>query len=226
LRLIPTASRSCWICRDLLVRHNLIRDTIEAPGIWLDWDDVNTRVTQNVIVDSRAQSGGVFMEASDQTNWIDHNVIWNVQGFGFYQQDADGLSVFNNVIGQCSGAAIYMQVCTERPLHGRQVTCKRNDVHGNVLVDNGATVYFQDDENSSDRNVIVDRANPDALAEIRKASGREADSTQLSLAVEVDTRALTLWWSAPDDVDAAGLPTPLRNVQRDAPVALFAVRGS
>ena len=71
------------------------------------------------------QGGGIFLEASEQPNWIDHNLIWNVKGSGFYQHDSDGLVVFNNLIGQCTDHAVRMQVCTDRKLYDRVVTCKR-----------------------------------------------------------------------------------------------------
>jgi alpha-N-arabinofuranosidase len=167
------------VCRSTLVRHNLIRDILDGPGIWLDWDDSNCRVTQNVVVDSRGASGGIFMEGSEQQNWVDHNLIWNITGNGIFQQDCDGLTVFDNVVGRCTGAAVYMFVCTERELHGRKVTCKRNDVRSNVFVDNGVLVFFSDPENSSDHNVVADSHNPNALAEARQATGQDAHSVQL-----------------------------------------------
>ncbi|MGA2622009.1 MAG: right-handed parallel beta-helix repeat-containing protein, partial [Thermoguttaceae bacterium] len=47
-----------------LLRRNVIHDTIDAPGIWMDYENRNSRCTQNVIFRTRSVNGGIFMEAS------------------------------------------------------------------------------------------------------------------------------------------------------------------
>jgi alpha-N-arabinofuranosidase len=143
------------VCTDTLVHHNLIRRTTGAPGVWLDWDNINCRVTQNTIVDIRHSGGGVFVEASEQTNWVDHNTIWNVQGNGIYLQDCDAVDIFGNVIGHSTAAAVDGRVCTDRQLNGRPVTCKRNNVYNNTLVDNAVSVSFSDTANDVRDNIVI-----------------------------------------------------------------------
>jgi len=195
------------VCKNTLVRRNLICHTVAAPGMWLDWDNVNCRVTRNVVMDVRSTAGGVFFEASQQPNWVDHNVIWNVEGNGVYQHDCDELAVFHNLIGRCTGAAVHMRVCTQRKLNGRLVTCKRNEVRDNAMVDNGSIVYFIDPENSSDHNVIADSRRPDALAAWQASSGKDAHSRQMPIRVTLDGATLSLGWTAPEEfLSAPGEP--------------------
>jgi hypothetical protein len=209
------------VCRNLLVRHNLIRDMIAAPGVWLDWDNVNCRVTQNVCLDIQNTGGAIFIEASQQTNWVDHNVIWNVRGNGVYQHDTDELVVFNNLIGRCTDAAVRMQVCTTRKLNGRLVTSKRNQLRGNVMVDNGAIVFFGDPENGSDYNVVGNGRDAQALATWQKASGKDAHSQQIPSRAAVEGLTLRLEWTLPKDF----LPGPFnRDAASKRTMRLFAPR--
>ena len=186
------------VCRNLLVRHNLMRDITAAPGVWLDWDNVNCRVTQNVCLDIQNAGGAVFIEAAQQTNWVDHNVIWNVRGNGVYQHDTDELVVFNNLIGRCSDCAVRMQVCTTRQLNGRAVTSRRNQVRNNVTVDCAAIVFFGDPDNSSDWNLIGNAKDPQALATWQKASGKDAHSVQVAVKAAVDGLVLRMEWTMPE----------------------------
>jgi hypothetical protein len=143
------------VCTDTLVRHNVIRDALDAPGIWLDWDNINCRVTENAVFGTRYAGGAIFIEASEQPNWVDHNVIWDTQGNGVYVQDADGVVIFDNIIGRSTGAGIDGRVCSERELNGRQVTCRKNEVRSNVLVDNRIAISFSDPDNICESNMIL-----------------------------------------------------------------------
>ena len=212
------------VCKNTMVRRNLIRDIVAAPGIWLDWDNVNCRVSQNVVMDVQSTAGCIFLEASEQANWIDHNVTWNTTGSGVYQHDCDGLIVFNNLIGQCEDQAVRMQVCTNRKLYDRVVTCKHNQLRHNVMVDNKSIIFFGDPENSSDHNVISDSRRPDALAVWQESSGEDANSRQMAIQVTLDGAALTLDWSAPEEFTAlpGELPGPFtRAALLGGPIRLF-----
>jgi hypothetical protein len=198
------------VCRNTMVRRNLIRDAVAAPGMWLDWDNVNCRVSQNVVMDVRSAAGGVFIEASQQTNWVDHNVIWNIEGNGVYQHDSDELRVFNNLIGRCTAAAVHMRICTDRKLNGRVVTCKRNEVRDNVMIDNESIIFFIDPENNSDHNVVGGSQRPGALAAWQKSSGKDTHSRQMPIQVTLDRATLNLGWAAPEAFTAlpGELPGP------------------
>ena len=61
-------------------RNNIIKDVIYAPGLWLDYDCANTRVTNNVICNiHKTRRGAIYLEDSDARfinctitdNWAD-----------------------------------------------------------------------------------------------------------------------------------------------------------
>jgi len=182
------------VCSNLLVRHNRIRNIMNGPGIWVDWGNSNCRVTQNVISDLSSMFGGVFIEASSKTNWVDHNVIWNIEGNGIYQHDCDNLVVFNNLVGHCTNAGVRMFRCNGREVEGRITTCKRNQVRDNILIDNGRIAFFIDPENTCDHNLIADSKNPDALAAWQKSTGMDAHSRQVSMDATLDGQTIRLQW--------------------------------
>lgn len=144
------------VCSNTLIRRNVIRRAVDAPGIWLDWDIVNCRATNNLFVDTLYPGGAIFVEASEEPNWVDHNVIWNTKGNGVYLQDCDGVHIFDNIIGGSTGAAVDGRVCTERQLHGRPVTCRNNHVRSNIFVDNKLDVSFTDPDNTVEDNVVLE----------------------------------------------------------------------
>jgi hypothetical protein len=160
------------VCTDTLVRHNVIRNSLDAPGIWLDWDNVNCRVSENAVFGTRYAGGAIFIEASEQPNWVDHNVIWDSQGNGVYLQDADGVVVFDNIIGRSTAAAIDGRVCTDRELNGRQVTCRKNEVRSNLLIDNAIGISFTDPDNICENNTVVGNAAPEQGVEGQDDYGR------------------------------------------------------
>jgi hypothetical protein len=143
------------VCTDTLVRHNLIRNALDAPGVWLDWDNINCRVTENALLGNRYAGGAIFIEASEQPNWIDHNVIWDTVGNGIYVQDADGVVIFDNIVGRSTAVGIDGRVCTDRELNGRQVTCRKNVVRANLLVDNAVPISFSDPDNLCEGNIVL-----------------------------------------------------------------------
>jgi hypothetical protein len=61
--------------RSCLLWHNFIADTVGAPGIWMDYANVNSRCSANVIVNAACENGGIFMEASQQPNLVDEVAI-------------------------------------------------------------------------------------------------------------------------------------------------------
>ena len=202
------------VCRNVLVRHNLMRDVIGAPCVWLDWDNINCRVTQNVALDAQNLGGAMFIEASQKTNWVDHNVIWNIRGSGIYLQDCDELVAFNNLIGQCTDSAVRMQVCTPRSLYGRTVTARRNQVRNNILVDNHQLLFMSDPENSSDYNLIANAKAPEALAAWQKASGKDLHSKQLSIQAALTGLALDIHCAVPPGFGSGKeLPGPFQKAK-------------
>lgn len=208
-RIYDNGGLKLLVCADLLVRRNVFRRILDAPGVWLDWDDRNCRVTENVFVDLRGAGGAIFLEASEQANWVDHNIVWGVQGNGIYQQDCDGQLVFANLVGCCSGDAVHMRVETNRQLHGRQVTCRGNRVLANTFVDNGRTVYFADRDNTAEGNLVADAAGTGDRAEQQPSElDGERGGGPARVAFDGDLLELELEWPAQGSAGAGGLPWP------------------
>jgi len=146
--------------RGTLVRRNIITDIQAAPGIWLDYDNINSRVTQNVLANIESVNGAIFIEASQVPNIVDRNFVWNVEGSGIYQHDCDELTVAHNFVAHCTKEAVEMRICQGRMVNGRLSTCKRNRVLNNIFIEARRGVSFIDDDNLSDNNIFVDCSGP------------------------------------------------------------------
>ena len=129
-----TAAIKLLVNEGTLVRRNLISECTAAPAVWLDWDNKNSRITQNLIFDIQiCCNGALFVEASQTPNMIDHNVLWNIRGVGIYTGDTDNLIIAHNLIGPCTGPGVYTHVATDRHVNGRAVTSKGNRVVQNIF---------------------------------------------------------------------------------------------
>ncbi len=65
--------------RNLLFRRNVIRHIRHANALWLDSDNVNSRITANVFADVLTVSAAIHMEMDRAANQIDNNIIWDVR---------------------------------------------------------------------------------------------------------------------------------------------------
>jgi alpha-L-arabinofuranosidase len=162
-----------------LVRRNHIHDILGGNGIWLDWDNHGSRVTQNIIHDIKTIQGGIFVEASPHPNLVDNNFIWNVNGNGVYANDTDSLLVYHNLIANFSGNAIFATVGTDRKQHGRKLTAEDNRVFNNIFI-NGQPIKFGSSSNKADYNWYVNSTQPDYFtAEALKLSGEGSNSKHI-----------------------------------------------
>ena len=184
-------------CHHTLVRRNVALDTIDAPGIWMDHSNYNTRCTQNVILgcDMGKTWGAFFFEGSQYWNMVDHNVIWDCDSNGFYQHDCDRLVVANNLIGECSGIPFRMQGGgSGRIIGGRVTSCKRSRIVGNIFYAANELPYVKDPENASDYNLFLDPpgAEPFALSKWQSDSGWDSHSSRAVAALDFDRETWTL----------------------------------
>lgn len=120
---------------DGLIRRNIFEKTFRADHLWLDCGNENNRITQNLFLDGIEQREAIFIECTrDGVNWIDHNIIWNVEGrfdkemvpkepgssgwykltehdvvngYGIYGEGTDHLRIEHNLIGKCTGAGYF-----------------------------------------------------------------------------------------------------------------------
>lgn len=178
-----------------LVRRNLVTDTIDAPGIWLDYANRNSRVTRNVIVGTECSNGGIFMEASQAPNMVDTNFVWATRGNGIYQHDCDELVIAHNFVGQSTENALRMQICKGRKVMGRLSTAKRNKVLSNVFI-GGSMLSISDPENTSDYNVFAPGTKPFDLAAWQATHGWDRHSVMADVEASFDLDTLELTWSA------------------------------
>ena len=177
-----------------LVRRNIITEIAAAPGIWLDYNNINSRVTQNVLVNIQSVNGAIFIEASQVPNIVDRNFVWNVEGSGIYQHDCDYLTVAHNFVANCTGKGIEMRICQGRMVNGRLSTCTKNVVLNNILINAKEGIWFIDDDNTSNRNIFVNCGPPFDFAAWRK-KGFGKDSLTANMDATFDQKDLRLTWS-------------------------------
>jgi hypothetical protein len=150
-----TAAIKLHMTHDCLVRRNHIHDIEAAMGIWLDADNINSRVTRNLIYNVSCNFGGIFMEVSFRPNLVDNNLVWNCGKNGIYQHDADSLYIVHNIIGQSKENGIKMTSNAGRKKdNGEFTTARHNIVLNNILIDNHIPFYYSDTLNISDNNII------------------------------------------------------------------------
>jgi alpha-L-arabinofuranosidase len=189
----------------VLVRRNLIHDVASASAIWLSWDNQNCRITQNVVINAlESHNGAIFIEASQQANWIDHNIVWHAWRSAITLFDSDKVLVAHNLIAH-TVIPVLSRVNTDRSLHGRRLTSRNNVIRNNLFYANSDLPVFGDPDNTCDDNAyiapfeqppITGRLNPDW----------DTGSTALEgyLTLDLQSLELTLDFQGPD-----GLPAPL-----------------
>jgi hypothetical protein len=199
---------------DCLIRHNLIRDTGYGAGIWVDFNNANTRVCHNVIINIRTEHGAIFFEASQKPNLVDENVIWGVAtagipdnaggGHGVYEHDCDYLIVQNNFVNKVDGAAVCLNLgALDRMVNGRGSTGRRCRVLGNILTDSGHAIIVPTPDNFADRNLLGTFRKPAPLriqnpAELlnleawRDFHGWDVNGREVEVEAELDPAATTL----------------------------------
>lgn len=186
-----------------LVRRNVVQGTIDAPGIWIDHSNANTRLTQNIVVGARCRNwGGIFFEASYRANMIDHNIVWDCRPNAFYQHDCEGLIVANNLFGNCPRLPVLMRCNAGRVVDietNRRAACRENRVAGNVFHAFGRGPELPARENESDYNVFVGPPGTKAfdLAAWQKRTGREAHSATFASRIELSAADWTLRQAPP-----------------------------
>jgi alpha-L-arabinofuranosidase len=143
------------ITRGTLVRNNFISHMQGGCGIWLDWNNQNSRVTGNVLHDIITVQGAIFIEASQVTNMVDNNIMWNIDGQGVRLADTDNSIVAHNLFGHVSEELVVARVATNRSLNRRSLTSTGNRIVNNFIVDQGKPFLSGDTSNVADYNVYV-----------------------------------------------------------------------
>jgi hypothetical protein len=154
-------------CDTVLIRRNVFCHIRNAPGVWLDYLNRNSRVTGNVLADIESISGAVYIEVSHALNAVDHNVVWDVRGTGRpgsgrgINVDTGELCVVaHNLVGQVREEyAISVHLGQRgRVVGGRVGLCRRHKVLNNILVECPQRVFFgRAADNVCDGNLYDER---------------------------------------------------------------------
>lgn len=158
------------VTKNCLLIHNVIRHTVHAEAIWLDYENANTRVTGNIMGDNlQTFRGGIYLEASHEPNMIDNNLIWkstesagggsyNMPGHGGWGITVDGSDdtvVAHNLIGLSQEAAVKFRNIESRIVSGRGGTTRRNKVLDNIFYRCGKSIDFSNQDNTADGNLYT-----------------------------------------------------------------------
>ncbi len=183
------------IMLDSVVTRNHVHDCYASSGIWIDFANRNTRVTRNLIHDISSYAGGLFFEASNVINLIDHNVVYNVQGSGFYLHDSDRLLVTHNLLVNCAPYGIRM---TKTKTRDRVGVSKHNRVINNVVAECPVPFEYANTENVSDYNIVSGAGQNFSLAEWQ-STGLDSHSRTANLDIAIGPEDGILSWSARKD---------------------------
>ncbi|HSA95142.1 MAG TPA: right-handed parallel beta-helix repeat-containing protein [Acidobacteriota bacterium] len=158
------------LAKNALLIHNVIRHTIHAEAIWLDYENANTRITGNVMGDTlETLRGGIYLEASHDPNMIDNNLIWkategagggsyNMPGHGGWGITVDGSDetvIAHNLVGLTQDAAIKFRAIESRIVSGRGGTARRNKVLNNIFYRCGKAIDLANTDNTVDGNLYT-----------------------------------------------------------------------
>ncbi len=172
-------------CHNSLIRRNIFRDTIRADHLWMDVDNQNNRITQNLFLHGIEQREAIFIECTREgVNLIDHNIFWDIEGrfleknipvepgstgwykmeehdvvngYAVYGEGTDRLHVVHNLIGKCRSAGYFVKPVSFRIApNGRGGTSRDAVIANNIFYDCGeAAIKFPTEKNSSEGNLYL-----------------------------------------------------------------------
>lgn len=172
-------------CHNSLIRRNIFRDTIRADHLWMDVDNQNNRITQNLFLHGIEQREAIFIECTREgICLIDHNIFWDVEGrfdekkipkepgstgwykmvendvvngYAVYGEGTDRLHVIHNLIGKCRSAGYFLKPVSFRiGPGGRGGTSRDAVIKNNIFYDCGeAAIKFPTEKNSAEGNLYL-----------------------------------------------------------------------
>jgi hypothetical protein len=228
--LMENAAIKLHVAENCVVRRNFISNTYQASGIWLDWLNANSRVTQNVILNTGTVRGAVFVEATLATNAVDNNIIWGCRilrkpesypreygGFGVLTTESQKLIVAHNLIRGCQGAGVMLGLGDpQRKVGGQPPASNGHTVIGNWILDCPVPIVFPNPNNVADHNVFGGTG-PETIWRVeapdQKVSFPEWQKT-LNFDVHGKVNGLTVDWDCANGAlrvaGEAGVPAPPR----------------
>ena len=215
---------------NVLVRRNLIFDTSHGTGIYMDMVNSNSRITQNVVVNTGSNhgpgpgTGGIYVEASLAPNMVDHNFIWgSTQTNGIYSFFITKLIVAHNLIGNNAAAGIMIRDVAGRSTGSRIIQSGDNKTYNNIFINNGWDLGFYATGNSSDYNLfgrsrqsrsfrLIGKDENLNLTEWRRAYGLDTHSTEVCVEADFNPDTLEFTWSVQGEVLKG---SPIRGLSYD-----------
>jgi hypothetical protein len=217
-------------CDTVLIRRNVFRHLRDAPGVWLDYLNRNSRVTGNVFADIESISGAVYIEVSHALNVVDHNVVWDVRGTGRpgsgkgINVDTGELCVVaHNLLGKVRDEYAITANLNQRDrvVGGRVGLCRRHKVMNNIVVDCPRRIFFgRAADNLCDGNLYDERddrtslciAHPEPRALLNLEAwqtyyGFDAHGGQARIEADFDPETLLLTLSVAGEVPLS-VPVP------------------
>ena len=183
--------------RRTLVKDNHIYNIQGGNGIWMDWDNLYSRVSSNIIHDIQNIQGGIFIEASQVPNLVDNNIVWNIDGNGIYCNDSDYTMVFHNLVGNTTGPVVNAVVVTDRELNGRKLTCTKNQIMNNIFVDGGMPITFSSDDNIADYNLYITTKEPQRIDfDVWRKKGFGENSMSIRAFASFDPQSLVFYFES------------------------------
>jgi hypothetical protein len=146
---------------NVLMRRNIILDTLHGTGIYIDSSNSNSRICQNLIAFTGSDvpivdgTGGIYVEAALAPNLVDHNFVWgSTKANGIFVYTSSKVMIANNLVGNCATAGIRVIDPPGRKLGDREIAGGGNTAWGNILVDNGWNIGFYSAADRSDYNLL------------------------------------------------------------------------
>lgn len=145
--------------RYTIIRNNKIIDTKFGSGIWMDYGNVNSRCSNNLVVNTNSIFGAIFIEGSVKKNLVDNNVVIKSTSSGIYQHDCDSLYVTNNLVMDAYKSGIRMSYHADRKMFGKLAQMKNNVITNNIIFNSDTLFSMKDADNFIDYNYTANKFN-------------------------------------------------------------------
>lgn len=129
-----------------LIRRNIFRNIIYAPGIWLDYlSSKNCRITKNVFTDITTARGAIYIEVSRNDCRVDHNIFnglkcqywlsgdYGAGGSALYTDGSDSIRFDHNLIMNIENTGYGAYLNAERQVNMRGGITRWHTVSNNIF---------------------------------------------------------------------------------------------
>jgi len=209
-----------------LIRRNVFLHHRNGAALWLDGEITNTRITQNLMVNTQNSSfGSFFSEINDGPVLFDNNIIVDSASHGVYEHDAGHLAVLQNLIANGDGGAVFLKEGSAERFGGSRIFQDEHRLFGNILTGFPTYVRMPNTTSRSDGNWLAGLKAAEspafqiALPEDKKldlaqwrALGFDVHSVETPLDVRFDEKTFELRVEGPRNavLPSGGVPTARR----------------